>query len=162
MTVVSDASPLINLARIGQLDLLRALYETLLIPEAVWREVVVDGAGQPGSAEVRAADWIQTQAIANGPLVQALRQTLGAGEAEAIVLALETDAALLLMDERLGRATAEHLGVGCMGLVGVALEAKHSGLIEYVRPLLDALRNVAGFHLHEALYQRVLQDEGEL
>ncbi len=49
-----------------------------------------------------------------------------------------------------------------MGLVGVALEAKHSGLIERVRPLLDALRNVAGFHLHEALYRRVLQDEGEL
>ena len=162
MTVVSDASPLINLARIGQLDLLRQLYGTMLLPEAVWQEVVVDGAGQPGAAEVSAADWIHTRGIANQLLAQALRQTLGAGEAEAIVLALETEADLLLMDERLGRASAEHLGVRCMGLVGVALEARHSGLVERIRPILDALINVAGFHLHEALYQRVLRDEGEL
>jgi len=71
MTVVSDASPLINLARIGQLDLLRQLYGTMLLPEAVWQEVVVDGAGQPGAAEVRAADWIHTRGIANQLLAQA-------------------------------------------------------------------------------------------
>ncbi len=162
MMVVSDASPLINLARIGQLDLLRTLYQRLLLPEAVWQEVVIDGAGQPGSEEVPAADWINSQPVANRPLVQALQQTLGAGEAEAIVLALETEAALLLMDERLGRSTAEHLGLRCIGLVGVALEARHRGLLEHVRPFLDALRNLAGFHLNEALYRRVLQDEGEL
>ena len=161
MIVVSDASPLINLARIGRLDLLRLLYETLLIPEAVWQEVVINGAGQPGSAEVRAADWIHKEAIANGPLVRALRQTLGAGEAEAIVLALEADAALLLMDERLGRVAAERQGIRCMGLVGVGLEAKHGGLITSVKSFLDALREVAGFHLHEALYRRVVQDERE-
>ena len=162
MTVVSDASPLINLARIGQLDLLRQLYGTMLLPEAVWQEVVVDGAGQPGAAEVSAADWIHTRGIANPLLAQALRQTLGAGEAEAIVLALETEAELLLMDEQLGRASAQYLGVRCMGLVGIAVEAKHRGIIDRIRPFLDALRDLAGFYLNEALYRRVLQDEGEL
>ncbi len=57
MSVVSNASPLINLARIGKLDLLHDLYGELIIPEAVWREVVVDGAGQPGADQVKGATW---------------------------------------------------------------------------------------------------------
>ncbi len=92
MTAVSNASPLINLARIGLLDLLHKIYGSLLIPSAVWDEVVVQGAGQAGAEEVRTADWIARQAITNEPLAQALRQELDAGEAEAIVLALETHA----------------------------------------------------------------------
>jgi predicted nucleic acid-binding protein len=51
MTIVSNASPLINLARIGKLDLLHRLYDSVLIPQAVWDEVVVQGAGQPGAEE---------------------------------------------------------------------------------------------------------------
>ncbi len=61
MSVVSNASPIINLARIGLLDLLRKLYGVLLIPEAVWREVVIEGTGQPGAEEVKVADWIKVQ-----------------------------------------------------------------------------------------------------
>jgi hypothetical protein len=87
--VVSDASALINLARIGELDLLRRLYSGLVIPQAVWREVVVEGAGQPGADEVDAASWIEAKEVTNEHLVRALRQDLDAGEAEAIVLALE-------------------------------------------------------------------------
>ena len=101
MSVVSNASPLINLARIGKLDLLHDLYGELTIPEAVWREVVVEGAGQPGADEVKGATWIKRHAVANRQLVHALQQELDAGEAEAIVLASEMEAELLLMDERL-------------------------------------------------------------
>ena len=162
MTIVSDASPLIGLARIGRLDLLRQLYGEALIPEAVRHEIVEAGAGQPGADEVRTADWIHPRRVANEPLARALQQTLDAGEAEAIALALESGADLLLMDERQGRAAAQHLGLSCVGLVGVALEAKGQGLLEAVQPFLDALRDQAGFRLAEELYQRVLRDEGEL
>jgi len=93
--------------------------------------------------------------------VQALQQELDAGEAEAIVLALETRAELLLMDEHLGRETARHLGLRHTGLIGVLIEAKRKGLISKVKPHLDALRDVAGFRVSDALYRRVLQDEGE-
>lgn len=161
MSVVSNASPLINLARIGKLDLLRQLYGELFVPEAVWREVVIEGVGQPGADEVRAATWIKTQSVTNTPLVHALRQELDAGEAEAIVLALEIQAELLLMDERVGRETARHLGLHYTGLIGVLVEAKGKKLIDAIKPHLDALRNVAGFRISEALYARVLQDEGE-
>jgi len=68
VSVVSNASPLINLARIDQLDLLPRLYGELLIPEAVWEEVVIEGAGQPGADEVKAATWIKRQAVANRSL----------------------------------------------------------------------------------------------
>jgi predicted nucleic acid-binding protein len=53
------------------------------------------------------------------------------------------------------------MGVQCVGLIGVLIEAKHQGLIGQVRPLLDALRDVAGFWVSQRLYRRVLQDEGE-
>jgi hypothetical protein len=161
VSVVSNASPLINLARIGKLDLLHDLYGELTIPEAVWREVVVEGAGQPGADEVKGATWIKRHAVTNRQLVHALQQELDAGEAEAIVLASETEAELLLMDERLGRETAQHLGLRYTGLIGVLVEAKRKGLISAVKPHLDALRDAAGFRVSDVLYTRVLQDEGE-
>jgi predicted nucleic acid-binding protein len=162
MSIVSNASPLIGLARLGQLKLLLQLYGDLTIPEAVWQEVVLEGAGQPGAEEIETAGWIQVQPVANRELVQALRQDLDAGEAEAIALALEVGAEFLLMDECLGREVAQHLDVRCVGLIGVLIEAKRKGLIGEIRTLLDALRDVAGFRISESLYQRVLRDEGEL
>jgi predicted nucleic acid-binding protein len=161
IVVVSNASPLINLARIGKLDLLRQLYEELSVPEAVWQEIVVKGAGQPGAEEVKTATWIKRRAVTNTQLARALQQELDTGEAEAIALALEMEAKLLLMDEHVGRETARHLGLHCIGLIGVLIEAKRKGLISTVKPHLDALRDVAGFRVSDPLYQRVLQDEGE-
>jgi predicted nucleic acid-binding protein len=97
VSIVSNASPLISLARIQSLDLLYLLYGKLIIPEAVWRQVVVEGVGQPGAEEIKSATWVERQAVANHPLVLALRQQLDAGEAEAIVLTLEQKADILLM-----------------------------------------------------------------
>src|SRR5215510_15273407 len=162
MNVVSNASPLIALIRIGQLDFLRQLYGTIIIPEAVWHEVVVEGADQPGAEAVSPSSWIVWRTVTNRPLVHALRQELDAGEAEAIALAVEIDDALLLIDERLGRDTVRHFGIRYTGVVGVLIEVKHKGLVQALQPLLDALCNLAGFRVSEALYRRVLQDEGEI
>jgi predicted nucleic acid-binding protein len=162
MTIVSDASPRIHLARIDQLSLLERLYGELTIPEAVWNEVVVDGRGQPGAKEIETASWIRVQPATNRELIRALRQELDAGEAEAIALALELRSEFLLMDEYLGRETASYMDVRCVGLIGVLVEAKRKGLIDRIQPLLDTLQHVAGFWIGDALYKRVLQDEGEL
>ena len=161
MKIVSNASPLINLARIGKLDLLRELYGKLLIPEGVWHEIVVEGAGQPGANEVKGAAWIERREVKNKQLIQALLQELDAGEAEAIVLALEEGADWLLMDERLGRETAGHFKLRCIGLVGVLIAAKHKGLISAIKPCLDGLRDLAGFRLKDSLSTRILRDENE-
>jgi hypothetical protein len=160
--VVSNASPLINLARIGRLGLLARVFNQVIIPEAVWQEVVVDGEGQPGAEEVRQADWIVREVASNRQLVHSLRQELDAGEAEAIALSVEINADWLLMDERLGRETARHFGLGYIGLIGVLQVAKRRGEIEMLRPLLAQLRDLAGFRVSPALYERILQEEGEL
>ncbi|MEB3337021.1 MAG: DUF3368 domain-containing protein [Leptolyngbyaceae bacterium] len=79
------------------------------------------------------------------------------GEAEAIALALEIGAEQLLIDERRGRMVAERLKLSYVGILGILLEAKSQGLILTIQPLLDALRNQAGFWIAEPLYQKVLQ-----
>jgi len=159
--IVSNASPLINLARISKLDLLCKLYGELLIPEAVWEEVVTGGTGQPGAEEIKGATWIERRVVKNKELVQALLQELDVGEAEAIALAIEVSADWLLMDEHLGRETARHLNLRSIGLVGVLIGAKRNGLISAIKPCMDALRDIAGFRLKDILYMRVLKDEGE-
>jgi len=161
MRVVSNSSALINLARIGKLTLLRELFGVLIVPDAVWQEVVVEGAGQPGADEIGSADWIQRQAVMNMQLVQALEQDLDAGEAEAIALSVEIGAKLLLMDESLGRETAQHLGLRYIRLIGALVMAKRRGLISAVKPHLDMLRDIAGFRVDAALYAHILKDQGE-
>ena len=162
MNIVSNTSPLINLARINKLELLPALYRQVIVPEAVWNEVVIVGVGQPGAEEVKGSAWIKKQRVKNVSLVQALKLGLDAGEAEAIALGLELKAEFILMDERLGRENARHLGLRCMGLVGILIESKRKGMISAIKPCLEALRDLAGFRLHEGLYVKVLQDEGEI
>jgi uncharacterized protein len=134
----------------------------LVIPEAVWHEIVVRGAGQPGAEEIESAEWIKKARVDNRMLVRALSQDLDSGETESIVLALESGAEVLLIDERLARQTARHLGVRYVGLIGILLEAKRKGLIPRIEPLLKALRTEAGFRISDELYVRVLQDEGEV
>jgi hypothetical protein len=101
--VVSNTSPLTNLAAIGQLDLLRQIHQRVIIAEAVFRELTADGGIYPG-AVVQSLGWIETQPVANRLLVTALRLELDEGEAETIALAQELAADLVLMDERRGRA----------------------------------------------------------
>ena len=161
MSVVSNASPLIGLARIGELELLQQLYGELVIPEAVEHEVVVEGAELPAADQVGKADWIKTRTVSNKQLVRVLQENLGAGEAEAIALALEIEAELLLLDEHRGRQTALHLGLRYTGLVGILIEAKSKGYIDSVKGYLNSLRDVAGFYVSERLYMRVIQDADE-
>ncbi len=154
MKVVSNASPLINLARIGQLSLLPRIFSRILIPEAVWQEVVVDGEDQPGAKEIHQAGWAERAVVSNHHLVRSLRQELDAGEVEAIALAVEINADWLLMDERLGRQTARHFGLGYIGLIGILKVAKQRGKIAALRPLLEQLRDLAGFRISPALYEQ--------
>ncbi len=161
MIVISDSSVLINLAWINQLDLLPRLYQGVIVPPAVWQEVVEKGAGKPGAHEIAAAIWLQVKEPENRLLIHALRQDLDAGESEAIALALEEKADLLLMDERIGRAAAQHFNLPVIGLIGILIIAKQKQMLPEIKPSLDILRQVAGFYIAEPLYQRILRDASE-
>lgn len=159
--IVSNTSPIINLACIGRLDLLPALFGEIVIPQAVFHEVAVAVPNAPGASEVRAAAWIRRHPVSNTALVASLRLELDPGEAEAIACALETNATLLLIDERRGRTVAQRLNLSTTGLLGVLLLAQKRGLVSAIRPCLDDLRHLAGFWLGDALYRRVIDEAGE-
>lgn len=160
-TVVSDTSPLTNLAAIGELDLLRGLFGQITIPEAVWQELNAGGTSWPGRDEVARSDWIVRHAPGNLALFTALRRDLDVGESASIALALDLSADLILMDELDGRHQARRQGLTTMGVVGVLLLAKRRRLIPAVRPLLDALRERAHFWLAQDLYDRAVKEAGE-
>ena len=161
MIVVSDASPIIGLAAVDQLDLLQDLYGEVLIPTEVYQEISVAASDAPGVQEIEGADWIRVQAVQDVSLVRALALELDTGEAEAIALALEVEVDLLLIDERRARTVAARFGRPVIGVLGVLTEAKRRGLIHAVRPLLDALDLRAGFRISAALRARVLEAAGE-
>ncbi len=161
MIIVSDTSPINNLAAINQLDLLRQLYTTVIIPETVYQELTETEITVAGATEVQTLDWIQTRQVSNRTLVEILRNELDGGEAEAIALAIELNADQVLIDERRGRMVAARSNLNYVGILGILIEAKGQELILEVKPLLDALINRAGFWVTEPLYNRVLQLVGE-
>lgn len=124
MIVVSNTSPLTNLAAIGQFHLLKTVYERLSIPQAVWTELNANAVEWPGSALTNRAGWIEIHPVENQALVKTLQRDLDRGEAEAIALALEMKADILLIDEKEGRRAAERLGLRVTGVVGLLVEAK--------------------------------------
>jgi len=140
---------------------LKQLYDRVLVPRAVYEEVVISGAERPGANEVQSEDWIQVQQVSNHQEVSAVTSFLGQGEAEAIVLAQEIGADLLLIDEKLGRKEAANRGLTYLGILGMLIDAKRAGLLPEVEPVLDELVFNAGFHIDKSLYSRVLQLAGE-
>ncbi len=162
-SAVSDASVLIHLAGIGQLDLLPAFFERVLVPDAVWREVVIQGCSPGVVQAIEAASrqgWLARPAPTNTPLLRHLRQSLHDGEAEAICLALETGPDVLLMDETDGRAVARSLGLRTQGVVGLLLRARQAGRVPAIRPLLDQLVK-DHFYLNPEFVRKILQQAGE-
>ncbi|HEY2294742.1 MAG TPA: DUF3368 domain-containing protein [Thermoanaerobaculia bacterium] len=162
MIVVCDASPIIALSAIGRLSLLQQLYGQILIPEAVAEEVTRGRAGQARADEIRAFDWITVKAVQDSVLLRSLHGELDRGEAEAIALAVEVRAELLLIDEKLARRVALRLGLSMVGVLGVLLEAKTKGYLPAVRPVLDDLLTKAGFRVGTDLYALVLSTAGEV
>ncbi len=163
-TTVSNTSPIINLAAINQLNLLHLLYGQISIPVAVYHEIVVQGAGQPGANDVQTEPWFEQRPVMDLALVANLltrNPLLNRAEAEAIVLAVELQADRLLIDETEGRHVAAALGVPIRGLLGVLAEVKRQGLIPLVRPLMDDLISRAGFFIVQPLYAQILRDVGE-
>jgi len=148
--VVSDSSPLIALARINRLELLRSLYERILIPAEVHHEVTVAGRDLPGGREVTLANWIQV-VKRRSPGDQWLEQAcegLGGGERGSILLAKELPAELLLLDEWKARRIAHKAGLSVVGCLGVLEAGARKGLVPDLRSAyLNLLRQGIRFDL---------------
>ncbi|AFZ44413.1 hypothetical protein PCC7418_2260 [Halothece sp. PCC 7418] len=156
MSIVSNTSPISNLVAIQNLKLLQQLYDKIIIPPAVFRELTNAGNQEPASIAVRTLDWIEVKAISDQSLILTLQANLDRGEAEAIALAVEIGAKRLIIDERRGRNEAIQLGLSVTGVLGILLAAKQRKLIPFVKPLLDELR-AKSFWVHDTLYSEVIR-----
>ncbi len=156
MTVVCDTSPLLVLANLQRLDLLTQLYPRLVLPGAVVDEVGVKADAAAAQIQALLMSPQVTIQRATPPTLAGLPGDLGAGEREAIALAVETAATLVLLDDQVGRRVARAWGLRVTGTIGVLVEARTRGLLPALRPELARLR-AAGLWLSDAFYQRLCE-----
>ena len=158
MPVVSNTSPILNLAIIGKLELLRNQCQQVLVPPAVLRELRINE-DLPGSTVIREAlraGWIQVLEPGNQSLTKALQRYLDVGESEAISLSLQAGASLLLLDEKDARAAAKDFGLKVAGVLGILCRAKCQGDKISLKETMDTLRTACGFRIDDKLYTEVL------
>ncbi len=162
MIVISNTSPIVNLAVAGHLHLLQKLYGQVVIPQAVYDELSGILKKYPHIRDsVMQASWIECHTVKNRDLVSAFAREVDRGEAEAIALANEMKADLLLLDEKRGRQVARRTGLKVVGVLGILIEAKKKGEIAAVKTVLDTMMSEAGFWVSKELYDRVLHQAGE-
>lgn len=157
MKVVTNTSPQILLAKIGRLSLLTQLYSEILIPASVLREVSAKSGNEVRQIQALIqAGKFRVQKVTSNYLRQ-LPADLGVGEREAIALTIETNADLVILDDRVGRNIARTRGLSVTGTIGVLVEARQRNLVSSIRPELDRLIE-AGMWLDEIFYHRILQE----
>jgi predicted nucleic acid-binding protein len=153
---------LIALSILDWLDLPRHFFDPIIIPEAVVNEATGRGFTPRGAREIAngiETGWIHVASPVAHELLASLSDDLGIGESEAIVLAVEPKA-VLLIDDPSGRRRARQLDVQITGTLGLLALAKHSGRIPAVSSWVLKLQE-GGYHLSERLIEKFLTDMGE-
>jgi uncharacterized protein len=164
MPVVSNTSPLLNLAIIDHLVLLSQQFGQIYIPPAVLAELKIND-NLPGSNALRTAiaeGWLVPHPVSNRALISLLRRDLHQGESEAIALALELSAEKILLDEKEARQAARALGRSITGILGIMLRGWHEGTVPSMKSVMECLQQDANFWISPLLFAQVLQESGEL
>lgn len=146
--IVSDASCLILLYKIGELDLLRKLYGQIIITPSVVEEY-----------KKPLPQWIKISRK-QLPFSQGLKIFLDKGESDSIALAATYDRCLLIIDELKGREVARSLGIEITGTLGIILAAKNKGLIPSVLSIIEKVQST-NFRVTDKLLQKILKEAGE-
>jgi predicted nucleic acid-binding protein len=146
---VSDTSPLLALYQIGRLDLMPDLFGEVVVPPAVAREL------EPSIPTL--PSWIR---VVQAPLLSSIASHRGAGERDAIALAVHLSADYIIVDDRQGRRIPRSLGLNVIGSLGLLVRARRRGLTDAVRPEMDAMI-ASGLYASEALYHQILVAAGE-
>ncbi len=152
MIVVSDTTPIISLLKVNRLDLLKKLYGSVLIPRAVFNELTSNNDYQTEAEIISQSDFVECHDVRNTQALIILQAVtpLDLGESEAIILAQERQADVLLMDEAKGRKVAQQLNIPLSGALGVLIDSFDSGLLvksevsECLNILQQAGRRISG------------------
>ncbi|MCX8027423.1 MAG: DUF3368 domain-containing protein [Thermodesulfovibrionales bacterium] len=160
--VISNSSPLIALASIERLDLLKRIWGEILIPDGVYEEVIVKGEGKKGADAIKDAcnDWIKRSSVNNKSVVEVLQYSLDRGEAEVIALGQEKRASLLIIDNREPRGFAKSINMKVIGTIGVIKLAWQKG---YITKPIKAIEQILinGFWIDERLINQLYKDMKE-
>lgn len=148
-TIISDASCLILLEKIGELDLLHKLFGTI-----VTTAEVADEFGLP------LPHWIEKQEASDKKYKSIIEASVDKGEASAIALAVEYVDCLIIIDDLKARKFAQQLHLNVTGTLGIIVDAKHMGIIESVTPLIVKIKNT-NFRITEKLKAMILKKAGE-
>lgn len=163
MLAVSNTSPISNLASIGRLELLKSQFSTIWIPDAVANELAAhpDPVAREAIQNAIRENWLKVETLQDSRLLRVLLLQLHLGEAEAIALATDLKAGIVLIDEQEGRQLASRTGLAVTGVLGILLRAKRKGEIAAVKPEIDLLRSKARFFVSSSLEAKVLAAAGE-
>ncbi len=159
MIAVVDTGPLVYLAQLNQLTLLRALYEPYA-PSGVLDEISAWPSKARRLVQAAADDWLTVVPVTNVSLRDHLLPQIDLGEAEVIALAIELGTLRVLLDDQDARRSARLYGLEPMGTLGLLLEAKRRGLLAAIRPEIDRLAQT-NFYFSAALIAKILQAAGE-
>lgn len=159
MIVVSDTTPIIALMKVRCLKLLQGLFDVILIPEGVYRELTSNESFPEEAEQIKTTDYVKVVSVKEYRTVDVLRRSTGLdlGESEAIVYADSQKADFLLMDEAKGRKVAENMGLKVMGTIGVLLASHEIGLMtseetrEAILGLKTANQRISDSLVREAL-----------
>lgn len=151
--VVSDTTALTTLMKAGLESVLVRLFEKVIIPEAVAEELLQFHPVLP--------DWCEIHGLQDTALLPAVSLRVDIGEAEAICLALELKADAILLDDRKGKREAESLGLLCLSLPAVLLEAKRQGWIASLKEALACLDQRGHYRLKSTVVEALLRQAGE-
>ena len=158
LKIVSNTTPVLSLLKLSRLDILKELYTDIIIPEAVYLEIEA-GRDKDYYIDLSELKWVKIGKIKDKNALKYFLD-LDAGESEAIVLATEIKADVILIDEKLGRLYAKHANLKVTGTIGVLLKAKKEGLIKEIRPLLHELI-AKDVWISQKLIDEILHQAGE-
>ncbi|WP_293309654.1 DUF3368 domain-containing protein [Pedobacter sp. UBA5917] len=147
--VITDASCFITLDKIDGMHILHSLYKQVITTPEI--------AAEYGK---RLPDWVDVKAVQNRNLLYDYAENVDIGEASAMVLAIETHADLLIIDDAEGRRFAKKLELNITGTVGVILNAKLNGIIPLVKPYILKIQQT-NFRISEWLTTQIIKDAGE-
>ena len=146
MRIVVDTSVLIALSNIGRLELLRSLFDDVIVPRAVVEEY-----GEP------LPEWIKTVEVKDEQLVRLLLENLHRGEAEVIALALEENADIVALDDKKARNMAKRIGLNVIGTIGVLILAKKQGIIDNIEAEISRLVETS-FRLSQNVVAKAIEE----
>ena len=161
MIVVSDTTAISNLVRIGEIRLLKIMYGEILLPKAVYEELLILEQKGIDIVSIIEQESFEIMEVEEDELYRELSIQLDKGEVEAIALAVKEKADFLLIDEVKGRKIASEKAIRIIGTLGILVDAKKRKLIESVKEKMDDLKAV-GFWINQSLYDKIVKLEKEL